>query len=218
MPGSAWPRRWTRRCAASSATCWTCRSRGPTPGLTAELFGDPPFWCPGPDSALVRWQVARPLGDGRDPYTTSTSWEADALLLPGLLGPSGPATTGWLGSRHRSAAAITRTRPPLLRPEVIDAIVAFAGSLAGAAPVDPIEIELVGPPGSGRTCLAAAAAARLGLGLVSVDARTLAEAADPRSRRGPGDPPGPAGRLRGRMAARRGTARGPPGRSCRSAH
>ena len=158
---------------------------GPTPGLTVDLFGDPPSWCPRPHSALVRWQVARPLGDGRDPYTTSTSWDADALLLPGLLPPA--PTAGWgSGTTGTRVAA-----PPLpqLRPEVCDAIVNFAGSLGGpsfqvgpCAPgvALPIEIELVGPPGSGRTCLAAAAAARLGVGLVSVDAATLAEAADPR--------------------------------------
>jgi ATP-dependent 26S proteasome regulatory subunit len=165
---------------------------GPTPGLTVDLFDDPPFWCPGPDSALVRWQVARPLGDGRDPYTTSTSWDAGALLLSGLLAP--PPTVGW-------DAGTTGTRvgvpgPPVLRRELCDAIAAFAGSLAASTPtapsneVDgptgpgtapPIEIELVGPPGSGRTCLAAAAAARLGLGLLRVDARALAEAPAPRA-------------------------------------
>jgi ATP-dependent 26S proteasome regulatory subunit len=165
---------------------------GPTPGLTVDLFGDPPFWCPGPDSALVRWQVARPLGDGRDPYTTSTSWDADALLLPGLLAESPqaqghlssvdsatfpaqpPSAAGWgAGTTGTPAAAPS---PPVLRPEVCDAIVSFAGSIA-----PPIEIELVGPPGSGRTCLAAAAAARLGLGLISVDARAHANAPDPRA-------------------------------------
>lgn len=143
---------------------------GPTPGLAAQLFDHPPFWFPGPDSQLVRWHVAHPLDDGRDPYTTSTSWDADALLLPGLL-TEPPA--GWAGGttgRHVQAP-----HPPLLRPEVCAAIVDFAGSLAGR----PVEIELVGPSGSGRTVLAATAAARLGVGLVSVDARTPAGAADP---------------------------------------
>jgi ATP-dependent 26S proteasome regulatory subunit len=161
---------------------------GPTPGLTVELFGDPAFWCPGPDCALVRWQVARPLGDGRDPYTTSTSWEADALLLSGLLSPSPPREHAGHGAGDWEAGTtgttITAPRPPGLRPEICDVIVAFAGSLAGpavAGTTPPIEIELVGPPGSGRTCLAAAAAARLGLGLVSVDAQAQAEAADPRA-------------------------------------
>jgi|HubBroStandDraft_3_1064219.scaffolds.fasta_scaffold01078_6 AAA+ superfamily predicted ATPase len=161
---------------------------GPTPGLTAELFGDPSFWCPGPDSALVRWQVARPLGDGRDPYTTSTSWEADAVLLSGLLAPSPPSGQAHEGAGDWGAgttgATIAPPRPPELRPEIGDAIVAFAGPLAGpvvAGTTPPIEIELVGPPGSGRTYLAAAAAARLGLGLVSVDAQAPAEAADPRA-------------------------------------
>jgi ATPase family associated with various cellular activities (AAA) len=167
---------------------------GPTPGLTVDLFGDPAFWCPGPDSALVRWQVARPLGDGRDPYTTSTSWDADALLLAGLLAPSALTrqprevatpvcaprrAVGW--GAGTTGTTVAPPCAPLLRHEVCDDVVAFAGSLAGPAEAPPIEIELVGPQGSGRTCLAAAAAARVGLGLISVDARTLAQAPDPRA-------------------------------------
>jgi AAA+ superfamily predicted ATPase len=143
---------------------------GPTPGLTVDLFGDPSFWFPGPHSALVRWQVARPLSDTHDPYTTSTSWEADALLLPGLLAVPAP---GWAGGV--AGVRITAPRPPLLRPEVSAAVADFAGSLAA----QPIEIELVGPPGSGHTCLAAATAARFGMGLISVDARPLADKPDP---------------------------------------
>jgi hypothetical protein len=162
---------------------------GPTPGLTADLFGDAPFWCPGPESAVVRWQVARPLGDGRDPYTTSTSWDADALLLPGLVGPNGPAPAGAARSAAWGAgwgagtagARVAVPGPPVLRPEVVEAVAVFAGSLAAPSAAPAIEIELAGPPGSGRTCLAANAAARLGLGLVSVDARTVAEAPDPRA-------------------------------------
>jgi AAA+ superfamily predicted ATPase len=144
---------------------------GPTPGLVAQLFEQSPFWCPGPDSALVRWQIARPLSDGHDPYTTSTNWEADALLLPGLMAlPSAGWANGTTGTR------VAEPGPPLLRPEVVDAITDFVTPLAGL----PIEIELVGPAGSGHTSLAAATAARFGLGLISVDARSLAEAADPR--------------------------------------
>jgi AAA+ superfamily predicted ATPase len=144
----------------------------PTPSLVAQLFDQTPFWCLGPDSALVRWQVARPLSDGRDPYTTSTSWEADALLLPGLLAL---AAAGWASGA--TGSRIATPCPPLLRPAVSDAITDFAASLAGR----PIEIELVGPSGSGHTCLAAATAARFGVGLVSVNARPLAETADPRA-------------------------------------
>lgn len=143
---------------------------GPTPGLAAQLFDHPPFWFPGPDSKLVRWHVAHPLDDGRDPYTTSTSWDADALLLPGLLAEP-PA--GWAGGA--AGQRVTAPRPPLLRSDVCAAIVDFARSLASR----PIEIELIGPAGSGRTCLAASAASMLSVGLVSVDARALANATDP---------------------------------------
>jgi hypothetical protein len=149
---------------------------GPTPGLTADLFGDPPFWCPGPDSALARWQIARPLDDGHDPHTTSTSWDADPLLLPGLLAEA-PVTAGW--GNGTTGTTVAAPAPPLLHQEVIDAVVAFVGSLADTGV--PVEIELVAPTGSGRTSLAAATAARLGLGLLSVDVGSVAQAADPRS-------------------------------------
>jgi ATP-dependent 26S proteasome regulatory subunit len=189
---------------------------GPTPRLAADLFGDQPFWSPGPDSALVRWHVARPLGDGRDPYTTSTQWDADAVLLSGLLastdsdarnnaagdapaaahnGSAAPRATFGHQRGDSSAppppahwaagttgTAIPAPHPPALRSEVCDAVVAFVGSLTGptvSPPAPPIEIELIGPPGSGRTSLAAAAAAQLGRGLISVDARIVAEAPDP---------------------------------------
>jgi ATP-dependent 26S proteasome regulatory subunit len=157
---------------------------GPTPGLALDLFDHTSFWCPGPDCALMRWQVAHPLADGRDPYTTSTSWDADAMLLAGLLAPS-PTTgpdepAGW--GAAATGTPVAAPGSPVLRGEVCDAVVAFAGSLAGppAAGTNPaIEIELVGPPGSGRSALAAAAAGRLGRGLISVDARDLAAAPDP---------------------------------------
>ena len=63
---------------------------------------------------------------------------------------------------------------PLLRPEALAQIVDFVQPLGGqGGPNTPIEIELVGPPGSGRTTLAAQAAARLGSRLVVVDAAAM---------------------------------------------
>ena len=156
---------------------------GPTPALSAALFGDPPFWRPRPDSALVRWLLARPLGDGRDPYAASTSWDADALLLTPLLRPGpDPAAADW------SAGTLgTVVGPPAglpLRSDSFEAIVAFLGSLPrGREGLSmPVEIELVGAPGSGRTSLAAHAAAalgQLGRGLVAVDAAGVAADPDP---------------------------------------
>jgi SpoVK/Ycf46/Vps4 family AAA+-type ATPase len=51
--------------------------------------------------------------------------------------------------------------------------------VSGDGRARPLEVELVGPPGSGRTTLAARAAARLGVELAAVDARGLADLAEP---------------------------------------
>jgi len=64
----------------------------------------------------------------------------------------------------------------VLRPEAVAAIVGFVRTLGPGGP--PVEIELVGAAGSGRTALAAQAAARLGVRLVAVDAAALAARAD----------------------------------------
>lgn len=160
---------------------------GPTPALAADVFDGPPLWCPGPDCALVRWQIARPVGEGH-PYATSTSWEADALLLPGLVGPPlASVGHGWAAGAR--GTPVPPPPPPAIRSEIADAIVTFVASLTDGTGLSDkrfsattrIEIELVGPAGSGRTSLAAAAAGRLGRGLISVDSRTLAGEHDPRA-------------------------------------
>lgn len=156
---------------------------GPTPALSLALFGDPPFWCPRPDSALVRWRLARPLRDGRDPYTASTSWDADALLLAPLLRHgAGPAAADW--SAGTLGAVAEPPGGPPLRPDSLEAIVAFLRGLprGGEGLSMPVEIELVGAPGSGRTSLAAHVAAALGpscRGLVAIDAAAISASPDP---------------------------------------
>ena len=67
----------------------------------------------------------------------------------------------------------------MLRPETLAEIVGFVQMIGGGGEArPPIEIELVGAAGSGRTALAAQAAARLGARLVAVDAAALAARAD----------------------------------------
>jgi ATPase family associated with various cellular activities (AAA) len=161
---------------------------GPTPALTVALFGDSPFWCPSPNSALVRWLLARPLDDGRDPYSSSTNWDADALLLPPLLGQTtgDPAADGSVTDWSAGAIGVEVGTPVgcPLRPDVLDEIVRFVRSLSGAeAPTSiPIEIEIVGPPGSGRTSLAARSVACIGppfRTLASADAEAITQRPDP---------------------------------------
>jgi ATPase family associated with various cellular activities (AAA) len=176
----------------------------PTPVLAASLFGPGGRGGrggpggpggpggqhpPGPDSALGRWLLAEPVTPGRDAFAWSTGWRADPLLLPALLGgagmpgagAAGPAVVAAAGWSAGASGRVVEPPPdPVLRPDALEEIVGFVRTLGkdGEAGL-PIEIELVGPPGSGRTSLAAQAAARLGTRLVAVDAAALAARADP---------------------------------------
>jgi hypothetical protein len=145
----------------------------PTPALAKSLFGLPGQPPPGPGSALVRWLLAEPAVTGPDAFGYATGWRPDALLLPDLTGSG----HGW------SNGTISRqVEPPpglVLHPEALDEIVRFVQVLGPGRP--PVEIELVGADGSGRTALAAQAAARLGFRLLAVDAAALARSADPQA-------------------------------------
>ena len=161
----------------------------PTPALAAALFGltcEPP---PGPDSALVRWLLAEPVLTGPDAFACSTGWRADALLLAALAGPSAAdepertanlallAVTDW--SRGTTGRVVEPPPGPVLRPAELAEIVGFVQAVGpGGDAGPPVEIELVGAAGSGRTTLAAQVAARLGARLVAVDAAALATRPD----------------------------------------
>jgi SpoVK/Ycf46/Vps4 family AAA+-type ATPase len=60
-----------------------------------------------------------------------------------------------------------------------DEIARFVEALSDDGEPLPIEVELVAPPGSGKTTLAARVAARLGRSLVAVDSRAIEALADP---------------------------------------
>ena len=145
----------------------------PTPALASALFeltGQPP----GPDSTLLKWLLAEPVGSARDAFARSTGWRADTLLLPALTEPGG---TSWA---EGTTGRVAEPSPgPVLQPEVLGEIVGFVQLLGyGREAGLHIEIELVGAAGSGRTALAAQAAAQLGSRLVAVDAARLANRAD----------------------------------------
>jgi hypothetical protein len=161
----------------------------PTPALAASLFdlpGQPP---PGPESALIRWRLGEPVATGPDAFAWSTGWRPDALMLQALAGSAaarspGPAPAGLNASTGWSSGTTGRdVEPPpgpVLHPEALEEIVGFVQALGqdGATGPLPVEIEIAGAAGSGRTALAAQAAARLGSRLVAVDAAALADRAD----------------------------------------
>jgi AAA+ superfamily predicted ATPase len=159
-----------------------------TPSLAATLFELPPFWSPSPGGALARWHLASPVDDRWDPYACSTGWEADALLLASLLHQrdSSPGLDWSAGS----AGSVTPAPDgEILRSPLVEEIAAFIQSLPhGTAPGESpsqggAEIEIVGPPGSGRTSVAAAVAARLtpGRDLMTVPSEVIASHPDPAS-------------------------------------
>jgi AAA+ superfamily predicted ATPase len=148
-----------------------------SPALAAVLWD----WAPGTGidagSALLRWRLAQPRHGNSDWYAAQDRWLADPLLLAELTG-DGPGTRPGPAGRDVEAPA-----DPVLYPAALDEIVGFVGALSAASEQQTaqggIEVELVGPPGSGKTVLAAQACQKLGRRLVSVDAARLATHPEP---------------------------------------
>lgn len=143
-------------------------------GLAAALWGWAPAALLCAASVLVRWELARPEATDSHPFSASSGWAADPLILGQLTGDGRPAGCGLTGRDVEPAGE------PVLYPAELDEIVGFTGALLTQDCRGPgLEIELAGPPGSGKTVLAAQAAAKLGERLTSVDAATLAAWPDP---------------------------------------
>jgi AAA+ superfamily predicted ATPase len=143
-----------------------------TPALAADLWGldAPPRF--GADSALLRWGLARPV-EPAVALSSFTGWAADPLVLDHLLAEDRSHSLGPL------SCTVSLPGEPRLHQQLLDEIVRFVESVSGDDRRRPLEVELVGPPGSGRTRLAAGVAARLGLDLASVNARQIAELPEP---------------------------------------
>ena len=135
----------------------------PTPSLAAALFELGDATPPGADSAILRWRLAEPVASsGRHGLAAATGWRVDPLLLRARGG----------GNWSAGTAGVVAQPParPVLQPELVDAVVAFVTSVQPAPGTGPaVEIELIGPPGSGRTTVAAHAAVRLARRLLAVD-------------------------------------------------
>ncbi len=150
----------------------------PTPALAASLF-ELPGQAPDPGSALIRWRLAEPVMTGSGAFACSAGWRADTMLLRALTsGEDEEAPGGWPGGTI--GRQVTPPPGPLLHPEAVEEIVGFVRMIGEGGPAGrvPVEIELVGADGSGRTALAAHAVARLGSRLVAVDAAALARRPD----------------------------------------
>jgi hypothetical protein len=179
---------------------------GATPALVADLFPQLGRLPPRPGSPVLAWQLLRQATGEPWSASTSTSFEADGLVVRALMGapiergagdviaPAGgrpgdmmetPAE-GEAGNADWSAGcagvSLAPARADGLRARELAEAVDFVHALSDSGrPCPPIEIELVGPPGSGRRTLAARISAVLGIELVAVDVAELAAEADPGS-------------------------------------
>ncbi|HMD91016.1 MAG TPA: ATP-binding protein [Trebonia sp.] len=147
-----------------------------SPALASALWDWPPDVRVDARSALLRWRLARPREADPD-LCAASGWIADPLLLTELAGGGPGARPGLAGHDVEPPGEL------VLYPAELDEIIAFASALSAASDgrreVTGIEVELAGPPGSGKTLLAAQAAQKLGKSLVSVDAAELASHPDP---------------------------------------
>lgn len=149
----------------------------PSPALVADLWGRsaPPRLHA--DGALTAWALAHPADAGADPASSSTGWVADPLVLDFLLADEAED----LAPRSVEGLRTLVQAPdgPRCHELEADEIVRFVEALAAQDGTSPVlEIELVAPPGSGRTTLAAQVAARLGRVLHAVECRQLAALTD----------------------------------------
>ena len=147
-----------------------------TPWLAACLFQTPVTPLT-PQSPLFRWRLATPAGGSLPPWTVSSPWSADPYVLQWLLGspiadPNLASTGVSFIGRNDGASALS------LYPAVQCDIERFIrsvqnSSLERANEYHPVEVELVGPTGSGKCTLAAQCAASLDFDLITADVDLL---------------------------------------------
>jgi hypothetical protein len=137
-----------------------------TQWLAAQLFEWPTDFACGPDSGLVFWRLAAPKG----PWSLRAAWIADPAVALSLVRRAwcDPALQGSV-----TLLAAGQGRPAAcLYPEALARMHAFANSVR-AASSSPIELEIIGPHGSGKRTLASQFAAEQGRDLLIADAEAL---------------------------------------------
>lgn len=147
-----------------------------TPWLAATLFQWTDSVHLGADSALVRWQLAHPEKNNRQPWSWTAAWVADPFIAAWLVQEQclDPA----LGSAVQWVTTATNPYPICLYPDQLAAMQTFVQGMGyGTGLKDavrpPIELELVGPAGAGKQTLATQFCAAMGVDLITVDASVL---------------------------------------------
>ena len=149
-----------------------------TPWLASCLFGWPCRAPLGPDSALVRWRLARPVEGSNNPWAVTGPWVADPHMVLWLT--AGPSMDPALSMAVQFLPAAEVREHACLYPDVHAAMLGFLDRVrqwtterASLAARVAVEMELMGPKGAGKRTLAAQFAATLGADLLAVDAGAL---------------------------------------------
>lgn len=157
----------------------------PTLWLASMLFEWQPATSFTPDSGLVRWRLAYPVGNDSI-WSMTTPWVADPAIASWMI--RGDGTDPTLGEAVSWLPTSIGTEIPCLYPEVLNAIQSFITAVGQQVDGDeeqrspvPLEIELVGVLGAGKRTLAMQVCAALNLDVMAVDASLLLGAEVPRS-------------------------------------
>lgn len=143
-----------------------------TIALAARLFDWPAGTTVDSLMALARWRLAWPV-DGAGPGLSTIPWTVDPQIAAWL--SRGPSPDPALGDAVEVLSHFELAGSTCLYPDVLRGMVEHATSLRPTAAWPPrtLEMEIVGPTGSGRRTLAAQVAAALGTDLVVADATRL---------------------------------------------
>lgn len=129
----------------------------PTPALAARVWGWPAGAQPGPGGPVTAWRLAAPrVGEWR----STSPWAVDADVAAYVAGAD-----DWPGF-HGLTRPLDVADREVLHPDLLAAMAEAVRSVRSG-----VEVELVGPAGSGRRTLLAQLAAALGHPAVLLDDR-----------------------------------------------
>jgi hypothetical protein len=146
-----------------------------TPRLVACLFGSQSQIL-SPESALVKWRLARPLEQGGNSWVANAPWMADPHIMLWLMGS--PLPDPVLTPSVQFLPKEESSERICLYPDELVEMLKFLraiGQDSDNLKEEPaaIQIELIGGVGTGKRTLAAQFAASLGADLIAVDAELL---------------------------------------------
>jgi hypothetical protein len=143
----------------------------PTPVLAADLFGWGRLAPLGPGCGLVSWGLAKPAETAPEPWLPTAAWRVEPALAGWVAGgravdpdlAGGLRLQSWRGDMPKAC----------LYQAELDRMRGFVEAITNVGRAAAVELEIVGPEGSGRRTLAAQLAATWGLRLLLADTASI---------------------------------------------